>query len=110
MVGFRRNKHEIVLLRMFVVRMLVMQMRTLVSMHIINNVKIMSATDLHSSFRGIISPVTNGKMAVFFHKLQSLFQFISVELRNVNHERKQMKFALNHVKIFLCLKVFREFL
>jgi hypothetical protein len=84
-------------------------MRTLVSMHGINNVKIMSETDLHSFFRGIMSPITNGKMAVFFHKLQSLLQFLSVELRNVNHERKHMKFALNHVKIFLRLNVFREF-
>jgi len=50
---------------MFVVHVLVIQMRTLVSMHVINNVKIMSETDLHSSFRGIISPITNGKMAVF---------------------------------------------
>lgn len=28
----------------------------------------------------------------------------------MNHERKQIKFGLNHVKIFLRLNVFREFL
>jgi hypothetical protein len=28
----------------------------------------------------------------------------------VNHELKQIKFALNHVQIFLRLNVFREFL
>ena len=68
-------------------------------MQVIDTVKIMSETDLHSFFRGIMSPITKGRMAVF-----------SVELRNVNHERKQIEFALNHVKISLRLNVFREFL
>ena len=70
----------------------------------------MSETNLQSFFRGVMSPITKGNMIVFFPQTPGFTSVYFCSVKKCEPRAKADKVCLNHVKIFLRLNVFREFL